>query len=341
MAMNPSLILYPLSLSPSGKSALVQAFAIARWYEAEVHVLLVRGQRRTALTRVATPLADARLEPRFRQLLDAVNPGATRVSIVELPGDPVTVVSDYAKRTGADLIVVAKHGRPYGAYWRPGAYAADLARMVSCPTLAVPETQNTRPQAKVPFIDILCPIDFSAASAAAMNEALVLAQQSAGRITLLHVLEGYPYDAVYSGTRAMQLIESYELRVEKATRELRDLVPPDAYNWCEVDTTVVSGVPHRSILATAAEIEADLIVMGLPDRGAINRVMMGSTSTPVLRRAKCPVLVVPPNRGEQRAMADDIVPSVSDEKHSEFAMHPDTVGASARIAASAMGWRHE
>ena len=230
---------------------------------------------------------------------------------------------------------MAKHGRPYGAYWRPGAYAADLARHVSCPTLAVPETQNGASQAEAPFNEILCPIDFSPASAAAMNDALVLAQQSGGRITLLHVLEGYRYETVYSGARAMRVVEDYHARIGKMSLELRRLVPPDAYNWCEIDATVVSGVPHRSILATAAEIGADLIVMGLPDRGAVNRVVMGSTTTPVLRRANCPVLVVPANRGEQRAMADDRLPVVSDEAHSGLVVHPDTAGASARMAEGA------
>jgi nucleotide-binding universal stress UspA family protein len=335
--MNPSLILSPLSLSPSGRSALARALAIARWHDAEVHVLQVRGRRRRALTPVATPLAeaDAGIEPRLTQFIESVNPKGARVSVVELPGDPVSAVSEYAKQTGADLIVVAKHGRRHGAYWRPGAYAADLARQVSSPILAVPETQNSGSQAKAPFIEILCPIDFSSASAAAMNEALVLAQQSGGRITLLHVLEGDPYETVYSGARAMHLVENYDARIEKVSRELRRLVPPDAYNWCEIDATAVSGVPHRSILTTAAEIGADLIVIGLPDRGAVDRVVMGSTTTPVLRRATCAVLVVPANRGEQRSIADDRAPVVSDEAHPGLVVHSAPAGALARMAEAA------
>jgi nucleotide-binding universal stress UspA family protein len=332
--MNPSLILCPLSFSSSGSSALGQALEIAHWYEAEVHVLEVR-RRRTALKPVATPLAEARVDARLKQFVDSVNPRGSRISVVELAGDPVAAVNDYAKRTAADLIVVAKHGRPYGTCWRPGAYATDLARDVSCPILAVPETQKAGPQAKVPFIEILCPSDFSSASAAALNHALVLAQQSAGRVTLLHVLEGYPYETVYSGPRAMRLIEDYDARVAKTSRQLFRLVPPDAHNWCEVDTTVVSGVPHRSILATAAEIEADLIVMGLPRRGAIDRLVRGSTTTPVLRRANCAVLVVPANRGEQRAMADERSSDVSEEAYPGFVVRPDSVGASARIAEGA------
>jgi nucleotide-binding universal stress UspA family protein len=328
--MNPSLILCPLSLSPSGRSALAQALAIARWYESEVHVLFVRGRRQTSLKPVPTPLAEARLEPRVSQFVESVNPSETRLSVVELSGDPVGAVSDYAKRTATDLIVVAKHGRPYGAYWRPGAYATDLARVVSCPILAVPQTQ--KPTVNVPFIEILCPRDFSSASAAAMNQALVLAQQSAGRITLLHVLDGFPDETVYSGARAMQLIDDYNLHVEKTKSELRRLVPPDAYNWCDVEAIVESGVPHRSILATATGMGADLIVMGFPRRSAINRVVMGSTTSPVLRRASCPVLVVPAYRGEQRA--DQKAHRAAEAALSAFVMRPDTTSASAHIGES-------
>lgn len=78
-------------------------------------------------------------------------------------------------------------------------------------------------------------------------------------------------------------------------------MPPDAFNWCEIRTTVVSGVAHQSILATAAELNPDLIVMGSPNRNAVDRIVMGSTTTPVLRRAQCPVLVVP-DRGGQDAV---------------------------------------
>ncbi len=317
--MNPSLILYPLSLLPSGQSALSRALEIARWHGAEVHVLLVRG-RRASLAPVAMPLADARREPRLARFVDSINPGETRVSIVELTGDPVAAVSDYAKQTAADLIVVAKHGRPYGTYWRPGAYATDLARTASCPTLAVPETEAAAPNPKAPFVELLYPTDLSSTSALSVNVALKLAQQSAGRLTLLHVLKAHLHETVYFGARAIERVEEYEIRAEKAKRELRRLVPFDAYESREVEATVATGVAHRSILAKAAEVHADLIVMGLPDRKAIDRVVMGSTISPVLRGAKCPVLLVPSNRAEQRPTAAERAPGGEDHVDAGFVM---------------------
>lgn len=296
--MNPSLILNPLVLSPSGKPALAQALAIARWYDADLHVLQLGGRRRRLLTPAAMPLDDGRVDPRVTEFVTALSPQDVRVSIVELPGDPVTAVSTYARLAGADLIVVGKYGRPNGLYRRPGVYARDIARHTSCPTLAVPDTGEVTFGSRAPFSGILCPMDFAEASAAALERALLLAQESAGRITLLHVLEAFPYETVYSGARAFQLVDDYRSRVAAISRDLERLVPPEAFNWSTVQTTVVSGVVHRAILETASEIRADLIVMGMPDRSTFGRFVMGSATGPVLREANCPVLLVPPARAE-------------------------------------------
>ena len=121
----------------------------------------------------------------------------------------------------------------------------------------------------------------------------MLAQQSGGRLTALHVLDGFPYETVYSSSRAFGLIDEYRGLVAQMSRQLRNAIPQDALNWCEVQTRVVSGVPHRAILSTALEIKPDLIVMGLPARSALDTVFMGSTTSPVLRGAQCPVLTVP------------------------------------------------
>ena len=79
------------------------------------------------------------------------------MSAVELGGDVIEAVVDHAKRTSADLLVVASHALAHGPYWRAGAYATDIARRVACPTLAVPMMDTIAENA--PFSNILCPID--------------------------------------------------------------------------------------------------------------------------------------------------------------------------------------
>jgi nucleotide-binding universal stress UspA family protein len=285
--MNLSLILHPLDYSTGAKPALAQALALARWHEADLHVLHVRSLRRAIHGEEA---AHARL----REFVDARNPDGVKFETVILAGDPVAAVADYALHESPDLLVVDKHGRRASNLWRAGVFAKELARRVACPTLAVPNKfDGASPTADTSFREILCATDYLPASIAALKKALVLAQESGGRLTVLHVLDGFPYETVYSGSGAFRLIDKYHGLVAQVARQLRNAIPHDALNWCDVQTRVVSGEPHRAILATGLEIKPDLIVMGLPVRSALATVIMGSTTGPVVRGTRCPVLMVP------------------------------------------------
>jgi nucleotide-binding universal stress UspA family protein len=202
--------------------------------------------------------------------------------------------------TSADLVVVGQNGRRGSRLWSSGVLATGIARAVASPTLTAANDGAVGPGVTASFDNILCAIDFSAASFHALNEALTLAQQSGGRLTLLHVVEGGVPDQAAA-------------RVE---RELRALVPPDALNWCEVETKVASGTPHDAILATASARAADLVVVGRPQRTSRDGIVMASTLSGVLRSARCPVLAVPgPSDG-----ADVASKETGTVRHEEEAM---------------------
>jgi nucleotide-binding universal stress UspA family protein len=65
-----------------------------------------------------------------------------------------------------------------------------------------------------------------------------------------------------------------------------------AHGTIPAEEVVAVGKPSREILRAAAEIGADLIVMGVHGRGALERAMLGSTTHQVIRHATCPVLTV-------------------------------------------------
>ena len=54
------------------------------------------------------------------------------------------------------------------------------------------------------------------------------------------------------------------------------------------------GRDYQMILAFAAEVHADLIVMGRHGHSALESVLFGNVTEKVVRKASCPVLVVPP-----------------------------------------------
>ncbi len=80
---------------------------------------------------------------------------------------------------------------------------------------------------------------------------------------------------------------------EKARKELRRAIEAlDAE--LEASPWAVGGPPAKAVLTVAEDIEADLIVTGSRNRGAVARAVLGSVSTEILHGARCDVLVVQP-----------------------------------------------
>jgi nucleotide-binding universal stress UspA family protein len=78
----------------------------------------------------------------------------------------------------------------------------------------------------------------------------------------------------------------------EALRRLRDLIPHPSQLPTRVTTAVEEGKAYRVVLRTAADVNADLIVMGVHGRSALDLAVFGSTTHHVIREAKCPVLIV-------------------------------------------------
>src|SRR5574342_1168069 len=76
-----------------------------------------------------------------------------------------------------------------------------------------------------------------------------------------------------------------------ARRRLHGLIPEQARTYCTVDAIVVEGTAHETIARQASEHRCDLIVMGVHGRGALERLLFGSTTHQVIRAAACPVLI--------------------------------------------------
>ena len=60
----------------------------------------------------------------------------------------------------------------------------------------------------------------------------------------------------------------------------------------------ISNAPAQEIVDYAADIHADLIVVGTHGRSGVSRLLMGSVAEHVVRSAPCPVLVVRPSEHE-------------------------------------------
>jgi nucleotide-binding universal stress UspA family protein len=143
---------------------------------------------------------------------------------------------------------------------------------------------------------ILVPVDLSAATPRVCAAACDLAELIGGQVVLLHVVPPPPvmmndYYAFDTGHLAQAMVA-----VEKgATLKLRALARRFAKRR-PVRTVQVTGQPVGTILARARATKAAYIVLGSHGHGAMFDLLVGSTASGVLRKARCPVLVVPMNR---------------------------------------------
>jgi nucleotide-binding universal stress UspA family protein len=135
---------------------------------------------------------------------------------------------------------------------------------------------------------IVCAVDFSKASARALDFAASLAQEADGALTVVHIVD-VPAESADS---TLPDISAYRAaRFEEATRELCGTVARLGEAW-KVAPLVLAGTPYREILQVASAQQADLIVMGVHGRGAVERAFFGSTAQHVVRQAGCPVLTI-------------------------------------------------
>ena len=121
----------------------------------------------------------------------------------------------------------------------------------------------------------------------ALTYALSLAQESDATITLLHVLEPVP-----DATTTPALVEFVRERDAKARETLRAAIPVEARDWCHPVEVTGTGKAYQEILRVAHETAASLIVMGVAERGVLDRMFFGSTTNHVVRHAECPVLTL-------------------------------------------------
>lgn len=197
-------------------------------------------------------------------------------------GETGVQLAELASELDARLIVMGIG--PYAVRHRLFATGTvwNTSHRASQPVLAVSE--EARGLARVAVVAT----DFSPESITAARAALPLLADGAV-LHLVHVWRrvatAFPSDAL------AQLNERYAGSLPEQFQRFRSALGP-----CEgivVETHALEGAPAEVVLALARAQHADLIVAGTHGRGMVERWLLGSTSSALLRAAECSVLLAP------------------------------------------------
>lgn len=136
------------------------------------------------------------------------------------------------------------------------------------------------------FRKILCPIDFSEHSFAALEVALKVALQNDSSLYLMNVA---PLQAGAVGLQPVPM-DPYPFHEKERQEELAKLGRERLPAAVRYETLVVIGDPADQVLNTARRLGVDLIVMGTHGRKGLGRLILGSVAERVVRESLTPVL---------------------------------------------------
>ncbi|MCC6980864.1 MAG: universal stress protein [Candidatus Melainabacteria bacterium] len=214
------------------------------------------------------------------------------VSSEVLIGDPVDAILSFADTFHPNLIVTGSRKKTAVDSLLLGSVSQSILEKATCPVAIV--RGDLRKSSPDSGANVLCPVDDSEHSAAAVEWLQWQTWLKQSHIALLSVTEPLHESAIESVKSASDHLLTYH--AEKGLMEgLLDKWAAhlqEGGNAREITRGTVDGAPKETILKGAHNWPSDLIVMGAHGRTGIANLVLGSVSRHVSNHATCTVLVV-------------------------------------------------
>jgi nucleotide-binding universal stress UspA family protein len=290
-------VLFLTDFSQASEAALPFALSVATAYESNLCALHVItppaldsysagcGEANPKLTNKAAATREELAQGEM-QRIDSRMAGLSHETVTLREGSVWSAVERVLGERDFDLLVLGTHGRTGQLKLLIGSVAEEIFRRSLIPVLTIgPHVRSGTPEGGR-FHRLLFATDFTPASLAALPWAISLAQENLARLTLLNVV--FPPDPD-AGTPVVTPPAASLLG------DLHELVPKEAQFWCRPEPFLAYGEPGETIVATASQVGADLIVLGV--RGTPRHIEVTThtgkaTAHSVVAHAECPVLTV-------------------------------------------------
>lgn len=210
-------------------------------------------------------------------------------------GDPGTQIAQAAVDNEIHLITVATRDRSRLSRAWGGSIAEEIVAESPCAVLTVRPPQHDfvehrGGQTQIRLNRVLLATNFRPSSTAATQIATAIANQLGAELHAVYVIGDYfeQISVVFpeGGLAALTRLRSYvEERMSHLSRA----------SGSAAETHIVEGRPYQEIVKLAAQIDADMIVLGTAVHGSLfgSNQVLGSEIERVIRNSPCPVLCVP------------------------------------------------
>ena len=300
-------MLVPIDLSEESYRALEFALPLAKRFGATVHVVHVyEGAHQSSSIATSPALwSDVEIARRLAEKVQRISGTRPLTKDCHIrTGKPFQEINATAEELKADLIVIATHGHSGFKHLTLGSTTEKIIRHAPCPVLVVREA--TRGPIKtaaegIVLEKILVPVDFSECSREAARYASVFATQVGADLLFMHVVHQSDYIAAEGnavGPDWPQLVETAVREAEDTLDKMVNFLPLVGISG---ETQVIVGAPIDKLTEETVRPDVDMVIMSTHGYTGLRHVLLGSVTEQLVRRANCPVLVVPSHR---RAVGD-------------------------------------
>ncbi|HEX3985193.1 MAG TPA: universal stress protein [Acidobacteriaceae bacterium] len=200
------------------------------------------------------------------------------VAVVQ--GNPKEQITALVREIHAGRIMAGTHGRRSLKRFFLGSVAHEILRSAEVPVCTIGPLAHQASSLGAPR-KILHPVSLCAGYEDSARMAMEMAEFYRADITLLHVL-----------SRNVQSQPDADRVVDWTKAELQRIVPDEAALWTHATVQVEIGDVVEEVLDVSAEIEADLIVLGVNADASFWPIRGDDTVYNIIARAKCPVLSI-------------------------------------------------
>ncbi|MBE0543051.1 MAG: universal stress protein [Verrucomicrobia bacterium] len=232
-------------------------------------------------------------QKKLNPLIERVKRRAARVEARVVEGTPATKLTDLAKATDAQLLVVSANGQIAPSKWFVGSITDQAVQSSSIPVLVVRNPSGLKNWAydKRP-LQVIVGYDYSASAEVALRWAASLREIAPCEITVVYVASAVkerarlgiapPMSSIYYPSGIKQFLA-------KELKQKCDSIFGE--NGAKVRVLADWGRPDSHLIEVAADSRADLLVVGTSQRRGLAR--LGSVSRAVLHYAHMNVACVP------------------------------------------------
>lgn len=286
-------ILAATDLSAPARHAVERAALVKKDTSAVLHLLHVANLSPLDRLRQLMGVTPAEMEQRVldaaRQKLRSLVEGLPQrfdeiTGIHVVAGSLLAELTKLAEALSADMLVCGARGESVIRHYALGTTALRMLSTARCPVLVVKLPPHES------YKRLLVPVDFSASSLRAINNAISIAPHA--DIVLLHVFD-VPFEGHLRYANVDEdTIHHYRIVAkQEATQKIQALRNQAGLNSRQSSLVVLHGNPALRITEQEQEQDCDLIVMGKHGENLVEELLLGSVTKHVLAESQGDVLV--------------------------------------------------